>query len=315
MSVDAVVIEQADPDTQARRIRDLIGEWGSGDGPTRRNVVCWTPRWAWIVLARDKRQPVEPLAAIATVNALIEGSHPGDGYVAEAVHVFPHLDALLASIGGRLLGSMTRRLDLCVLADWDTDMVLYYEFADKLLAAKRPELACQVFATSLEHNRDFIYDVRWMEAFEMAALSAGDTTLPILGLPASEVLAQVQAHRARARPLPAIARGYAAFLFYPVLTEEDWRHVSDPPVARPRPSWTNEVETLWEGVLLARALGRELPEPSPDVAYFSTAAILQIKALWPRLDASSRGRVDDFSMRACGSRLSSQLGLAVVPEP
>lgn len=314
MSGDDVVIGLGEPADQARRIRELIAEWGTADGPTRRNVVCWTPRWAWIVLARDKRVPVPPLQAIGTVNALIETSHPGGGYIAEAVHVVAHLDALLASLEGPLLGSMTQPLDLCVLADWGAVMLLYYELADKLLAAKRPELACQVLATSLEHNRDFLYDPRWMEAFEIAALSAGDKPLPIVGLPASAVLEEVQAHRARARPLPAVARGYAACLYYPVRTEADWKVVHDPPVVRPLPSLANEVETLWEGVLLARSLQRDMADPSPDVVYFTATSILNIRALWPRLDAAARARVDAFSMKVCRRTLSAELGLKDTPE-
>ena len=278
--------------------------------------MCWSQRRGWVVPARGKHEQLQPLDVIHTVNALIEGTHPPGDYAPQEILVAPHLRALLAGLEQKgLLGSMTRPLGPTVLASWDGVVNLYYELADKLLTAKRPELACQVLATALEHNRDFIYDLRWMEALEMSALLAGDTELPILRLPASAVLTQVKTHREHAKPLPAIARGYSAMLFNPVFEEADWKLVSDPVVDQPLPSLTNEVEFLWEGVNLSRAFSPELPQPSPDVELFTQSAILEIQAKWRRLNPASRRRVDEFSMRITGAPLSKILHLPLGTEP
>lgn len=125
----------------------------------------------------------------------------------------------------------------------------------------------------------------------------------------------VKADKERAKPLPPIARGYPAVLFYPVLEEADWKLVTDPSVAQPQPSLTNEVEALWEGVLLSHTFAPELPEPSPDVELFTEGALAQIREKWRRLDYASRRRVDEFSVRIMKLPLSEKLGLQVGTEP
>ena len=310
-----VVIHLTDVKSQIAKVQKLVDEWKSAGETTLKNVICWTASWVWIVPAREAFTSLSPMQAINTVNRLLETWHPAKDYRAKEVRVLQNVGNLLFCLKTPDHNSNSRPLPPMVLANWEEAMVLYHELADKLMAANKPEFACAVYGAAFMHNPDLIYSDRTMEVFEMAALMAGKSEVPIFGMPADEHFQEAKEQRERTRPLPQMFKNYPTVVYYPVTDPHGSDAVVGPAVLEPKPARVNEAESQWEAILLSSAFSRELPEPDADLKFFTSAAIESLKIKWRDMSYEDRVRLDQFSMKIKGSKVSDELQLQLGIDP
>jgi hypothetical protein len=284
-------------------------------GGCSKDIVCWCPPHAYLVLARVAGRSIPPLEAIERVNKLLRAGPPEVVAKLDEVRVLPDASSLVAVLADDTHSANSRPLRTMVLADWTEVMVLYHELADKLIAAGKPQFACTVYAVALNHNGDFVYDDRFMEGFEAASLIAGRKDVPMLGLPATEAFSMAKERRENARPLPAIHQNCSCVVYYPVADPHGDDIIVDAPVAQPLPALINQAECQWEGVLLSKAFAGQLGIPDQDLEFFTLAAIESLRMKWDRLPYADRKRLDTFAVRVRGKPLSEDLGLELGIDP
>jgi hypothetical protein len=313
---DDIVLGPAGDDDLAAAAREVGERLGMGDlEDCVRNVVCWDEAYAWIVLARPAGMSLPPLQVIDTVNRLLEAHHPDDPYAVTQVRLLPNPAALVFCLEADEHVANVLPLPSQVLANWGHPMQVYHELAAGLVSANKPEIACTVFARALNHNGDFIYDDKFMRSFEMAAIMAGETEVPMLGMTATEAFAVARDMREGARPLPSIHRDYDAVIWQPRTDSDGPDMVFGPVVGTPRPAYVNEAECHWEGALLARTFAAEIPTPDPSIELFLRSSIEAIRSLWPRMSPADQQRLDEFGMGTDGQKISKTLGLPVGVDP
>ena len=304
-----IVMGLADAQTQITSVETLVNEWKKAGESTPKNVICWTEPWVWIVPARDGFTSLSALQAIETVNRLLQTWHPPKGYQAKEVRVLQNVGNLLFCLTTPDHNSNSRPLPPLVLADWGEVMVLYHELAAK------PEFACAVYGAAFTHDPDLIYSDRTMETFEMAALMAGKAEVPFFGMPADQHLREAREQRERARPLPQMFNGYPTVVYYPVTDPHGSEVVVGPVVLAPKPARVNEAESQWEAILLSSSLSGKLAEPDADLKFFTAAAVESLKIKWRDMSYEDRVRLDKFSMKIQGSKVSDELQLELGIDP
>jgi hypothetical protein len=290
-------------------------ELATAAGGCVKDIVCWREPFVYVVLARVGGEAIPSLRAIDRVNELLRISLPNSVNEVQEVRVLANPSALTAILSNPDHHANSQPLAMMVLANWSEVMVLYYELIDKLMAADKPAFACTVCACALNHNGDFIYDDRFMEAFEAAALLAYDAELPMLRIKAQEAFAVARDRRKSARPLPAIHNGYRCVVYYPVMDAHGSDIALDPPVVHRLPALVNEAECQWEGILLAKSFSKQLPAPDPDIEFFTQAAIESLRFKWGKLTYAECKRLDEFSLRITRKPLSEHLRLKLGPDP